>query len=80
MSKETVKENKVQVKTRGQFTQAVWRVIIGFGSLLAVLSISYSTIIIIMGTDGIVPIICVAPQAIFAAAILIDNFVIKRSK
>lgn len=54
--------------------------IIGMGKLLAVLSIAYSTVVIMEGTDGIVPKILIAPQAILAAILAIKAFTIKEIK
>lgn len=54
--------------------------IIGFGRLLAVASIIYTTVVILEGTDGLTPKLLVAPQAILASYIAIKAFVIKRSK
>ena len=48
--------------------------IIGLLLLLAIISISYSTAVIVMGTDGIVPVIMVAPQALLVIVVLIWKF------
>lgn len=48
--------------------------IIGLALLLAVVSIGYSTTVILMGTDGLVPIVMVVPQSVLAVVILIWKF------
>jgi len=48
--------------------------IIGVMQLFAVASIAYSTVVIGMGTEGYIPLIMVAPQAILAVAIAIHKF------
>lgn len=48
--------------------------IIGVLQLLAVASIAYSTTVIIIGTEGYIPMVLVAPQAILATAIAIKKF------
>lgn len=55
-------------------------VIMGIGRLLVVVSIIYSSTVIWIGTDGIVPKIMTSPAIILASIYVIDNFVIKRSK
>lgn len=49
--------------------------IIGILQLFAVASIAYSTIVIGIGTEGVVPLIMVTPQAILAVVIAINKFV-----
>lgn len=49
-------------------------VIIGVGLLLAIISITYSTAVIALGTEGFTPLIMVAPQAILALSIAIKQF------
>jgi len=48
--------------------------IIGIMQLFAVASIAYSTVVIAIGTEGYLPLILVAPQAILAVAIAINKF------
>lgn len=48
--------------------------IMGIMQLFAVASIAYSTIVIAIGTEGVVPLILVAPQAILAVCIAINKF------
>lgn len=55
-------------------------VIMGIGRLLVVVSILYSSTVIWIGTDGVVPKIMTSPAIILASIYVIDNFVIKRSK
>ena len=43
--------------------------IMGIVLLLGVLSIGYSTTYIVLGTEGLAPLICVAPQVLLAALI-----------
>lgn len=55
-------------------------VIIGIGQLLVVVSIIYSSTVIWMGTDGVIPKVMISPAIVMAALIVVDNFVISRSK
>lgn len=48
--------------------------IIGLLLLVVVLSIAYSTYVVWFGTTGLVPKIMLAPQMIFAAAVLVWKF------
>lgn len=48
--------------------------IMGICLLLAVISIAYSTAVIALGTEGITPLIMIAPQAILALGIAIRQF------
>lgn len=48
--------------------------IIGVGLLLSVISITYSTTVIALGTEGFVPLIMIAPQAVLALGIAIKQF------
>ena len=54
---------------------SVLPVIIGIGTLLAVASIVYSSAVIILGTEGLTPLVLIAPQAVLALVILIKKFV-----
>lgn len=49
--------------------------IMGIMQLFAVASIAYSTIVIVIGTDGILPLVMVAPQALLGVIIAINKFV-----
>ncbi len=51
--------------------------IIGIGELLTIVSIAYSTTVIVLGTEGIVPIIMISPAVVFALVILIKKFIKK---
>ena len=77
MSTNTKKENKNTKKETGKI---VWSAIIGIAKMFGVMSISYSSVVIIQGTDGLFPKIAILPQLIIAVGYLIDHFVIKRSK
>lgn len=48
--------------------------IIGMLLLLVVMSVSYSSYVVWFGTTGVVPKVLLAPQMIFAAAVLIWKF------
>jgi hypothetical protein len=65
--------NKVE-KTTEKKSKKIGSNIIGLMLLLATASIFYSTTVIIMGTDGLTPIIMVVPQAILAVVILVYKF------
>lgn len=61
---------KPKTKKNSQFKSAI----IGVGLLLSVISITYSTAVIALGTEGFTPLIMVAPQAILALGIAIKQF------
>lgn len=44
--------------------------IMGIGMLLVIVSITYSTVVIVLGTDGLMPKIMLAPQALFGVLVL----------
>jgi len=48
--------------------------IIGTMQLFAVASIAYSTVVIAIGTEGYIPLVLVAPQAVLAVTIAITKF------
>lgn len=48
--------------------------IMGVLQLFVVASISYSSYIVIMGTDGLIPKLLIAPQIAWATVILITKF------
>lgn len=48
--------------------------IMGVLLLFAVASIAYSTTVITLGTDGVIPMILVAPQAVLAVTVAITKF------
>lgn len=48
--------------------------IMGIMQLFAVASIAYSTIVIAIGTEGYIPLVMIAPQAILAVVIAINKF------
>lgn len=52
----------------------VMQSIIGVLLLFVVASIAYSTTVIVMGTEGYIPLLLVAPQSIFAVIVLIKQF------
>lgn len=49
----------------------------GMLMLFVIGSISYTTTVIIIGTEGYIPLALTAPQAIFAAFVLAKNFINK---
>lgn len=55
-------------------------VIMGIGRLLVVVSIIYSSTVIWIGTEGIIPKVMISPAIILASIYVVDSFVIKRSK
>ena len=48
--------------------------IMGIGMLLVVASIAYTSTVIVLGTQGWVPLVMVAPQALFALGVLFIKF------
>lgn len=63
--KATKKNEKAPVSPWRKF-----RAIIGIGLALVVVSIAYSVVVILLGTEGLLPKIMLAPQAIFALIVL----------
>lgn len=72
MAKE--KNNSTEVKTPKKSKAVSKNAIIGIMQLFAVASIAYSTVVIALGTEGVLPLVLVAPQAILAVAIAINKF------
>lgn len=71
------KQNKTNDKTEAKEAKGFGgnlRGIIGIVLLLGVLSIGYSTTVIVMGTDGWIPIVMVVPQSVLAVAIAAWKF------
>lgn len=64
-------EIKTSKKSSGKFKNSI----IGVMQLFAVASIAYSTVVIAIGTEGIIPLVMIAPQAILAVVIAINKFV-----
>jgi len=60
---------KVQKKTN-----SIKNYIIGIATLFVIASIAYSTVVIALGTQGLIPKILIVPQAIYAFVILIKRF------
>lgn len=65
---------KAEVKTPEKSKKNYKNGIMGIMQLFAVASIAYSTIVIAIGTEGVVPLILVTPQAILAVVIAINKF------
>lgn len=71
----TNKSNKkAEVKTPEKSKKNYKNGIMGIMQLFAVASIAYSTIVIAIGTEGYIPLVMVAPQAILAVVIAINKF------
>lgn len=71
----TNKSNKKsEVKTPEKSKKNYKNSIMGIMQLFAVASIAYSTIVIAIGTEGYIPLVMVAPQAILAVVIAINKF------
>lgn len=62
-------ENKKKTKSH-----KVSDIIVGVLLLFVVASIGYSTTVILMGTEGYIPAVLIAPQAVFAVIVLIKQF------
>lgn len=65
---------EAEIKTSKKSKNNSKSTIIGIMQLFAVASIAYSTVVIAIGTEGYLPLILVAPQAILAVAIAINKF------
>jgi uncharacterized membrane protein len=75
------KENKLQKaikledkKNNKSKSNKVSDIMIGVLQLFIVASIGYSTAVILMGTTGYIPMILIAPQAVYAVVVLIKRF------
>ena len=63
-----------EAKTVKKSKQNIKNSIIGTMQLFAVASIAYSTVVIAIGTEGYIPLVLVAPQAVLAVTIAITKF------
>lgn len=77
IEKMTNKNNNktTEVKASKKSNKNTKSAIIGIMLLFAVASIAYSTVVIAIGTEGYIPLVMVAPQAILAVVILVNKFV-----
>jgi hypothetical protein len=66
---------EAEIKTSKKSKNNSKSVIIGILQLFAVASITYSTVVIAIGTEGYIPLVMVAPQAILALVLLINKFI-----
>jgi len=48
--------------------------IIGVLQLFVIASIAYTTTVIVMGTDGLLPVVLTIPQAFWASVVLVKQF------
>ena len=69
-----VKERKSSQKSKNIPFAEIWRVILGIGQLLVVVSIIYSTAIVMIGVNSAESKILLVPQVVFALAILVKAF------
>lgn len=72
--KATKSNKKDKVQTPEKSKKNYKNGIMGIMQLFAVASIAYSTIVIAIGTEGVVPLILVTPQAILAVVIALHKF------
>lgn len=68
------KDNKAKVKSVKNKNDSTKIVIINLGLLLIVLSIAYSTTVIMTATEDIIPKILVLPQALYASWVIVKKF------
>lgn len=68
-------EKKAVKKTSKNKVDTTIAVIIGIGNLLVIFSIAYSAAVIVLGTEGIVPLILIAPMVIFALVKTFKQFI-----
>ena len=71
---------KIKKENRKNLINQIGNSIMGACKILALLSITYSSYVIITGTDTLIPKLLVVPQIGLIVAYLIDAFIIKRSK
>jgi len=69
-----VKERMSSQKSKNIPFAEIWRVILGIGQLLVVVSIIYSTAIVMIGVNSAESKILLVPQVVFALAILVKAF------
>ncbi len=62
------------VKKSKKAQESISNVIMGLGLFAVVLSIAYSSTVIVIGTDDIAPKVLIAPQVIFASWIAVKKF------
>lgn len=72
---DTTTEKSTSKKAVKKPNKGAMSAIIGIGLLMAVVSIAYSSTIIIMGTEGILPLVFIAPQVILAGIIAVRQFI-----
>jgi hypothetical protein len=65
-----VKSNQTQTKKKGR----IGSYIIGIATLFVISSIIYTTVVVVMGTEGLIPKLLTIPQAIYAFIILMKRF------
>ncbi len=69
-----VEERMLSQKSKNVPFAEIWRVILGIGQLLVVVSIIYSTAIVMIGVNSAESKILLVPQVVFALAILVKAF------
>jgi hypothetical protein len=69
-----VEERMLSQKSKNIPFAEIWRVILGIGQLLVVVSIIYSTAIVMIGVNSAESKILLVPQVVFALAILVKAF------
>ena len=69
-----VQERMLSQKSKNIPFAEIWRVILGIGQLLVVVSIIYSTAIVMIGVNSAESKILLVPQVVFALAILVKAF------
>lgn len=69
-----VQERMLSQKSKDIPFAEIWRVILGIGQLLVVVSIIYSTAIVMIGVNSAESKILLVPQVVFALAILVKAF------
>jgi hypothetical protein len=62
------------MKSKSQQKPKDYNAILGLLRLFVVASIAYTSTVIVMGTDGVTPLVLTAPQVIWAIAILVKQF------
>jgi hypothetical protein len=69
-----VQERMLSQKSKNIPFAEIWRVILGIGQLSVVVSIIYSTAIVMIGVNSAESKILLVPQVVFALAILVKAF------
>lgn len=75
MSKEVKKETEISTVTPKSAKKHDFSAIMGIGRLLVILSITYSAVLIVLGTKDIIALGMIVPMVLFALVSTIKQFI-----